>query len=280
MKNNIQIIQSPSNPKVKAIVKLRQRSVRDDEGLMLIDGIREIALAFKNHIQLKEIYYCPQLFKSEQGKILLEGLKQANLCFYEVSSHVFSKLAFGDRREGLLAVAQQSGKHLEELEVSGDSMFVVVEAIEKPGNLGAIMRTCDAAGVAALIVCDAKTDVYNPNVIRASLGTCFSLSVIETTTVCACAWLKDKKVKILSATPDAQREYWDIDFSFPCALVLGSEDKGLNKTLKAASDVLVHIPMKGAADSLNVSTSTAIILYEALRQQRQMRPKLTERKRT
>ncbi|MEW6009364.1 MAG: RNA methyltransferase [Candidatus Omnitrophota bacterium] len=260
--NESKQITSSANPKIKLLVKMRKKPSRDDTGLILIDGIREIRKALENNIRIEEVYYCKDLLKDSK---LLEVVSLKNCSLFEVSISVFSKIAFGDRREGIVALAQRPKINLEQLKVNKDSIFVVVENIEKPGNLGAIIRTCDAAGISALIVCDNKTDIYNPNVIRGSLGGCFCLPLVECLKQEAIRWLKSQHINIMCATPGAKTNYWQANLNFPCAVVLGSEDKGVSDDFKTASDFRVSIPMKGKIDSLNVSASAAIILYEILR---------------
>jgi len=263
--NNEIIIESPANPKIKALVKLRERKSRDELALMIIDGVREIGLALKNNFKLLELYFCQELIEEKDDEIL-KLARQQDSALFKVSKRVFEKIAFGDRAEGFVAVARQSKKRIEDLSCNKDCVFVVLESIEKPGNLGAIIRTSEAVGVDAIIVCDGKTDIFNPNCIRASIGACFSLPIVETSVQAALEWFKEKRIKIISAVPAAKLEYWKADLGAPCAIVFGSEDKGVSKTLADSSELKVNIPMKGEVDSLNVSTSAAIILYELLRQ--------------
>ncbi len=257
------VITSISNPRIKSLVKLRQHSFRQEQGLIFIEGLREVELANKSNIGIKEIFYCED-FLSDIN--ILENLSSEAAKIFKVSSAVFSKIAFGNRKEGILAVAEQPQKDLGDLELSKQSILVIVEQVEKPGNLGAIMRTCDAAGVTGLILCDCKTDAYNPNVIRASLGACFSLKLVEAGRPDTIAWLKSEKISVISAVPDVKNSLWQTQFGSPCAIVFGSEDKGVSQAFIDISESKVSIPMQGRVDSLNVSTSAAIILYEVLRQ--------------
>lgn len=266
------IIESTANPKIKALVKLRQRKYRDEQGLMIIDGAREIRFALQNKFRLCELYVCRELIEEVDSDILTSA-RECAVTVIEVNKKVFEKIAFGDRLEGFVAVGQQIKKKLEDLSVTKASALVLLEAIEKPGNLGAIMRTCEAAGIDAVLVCDGKTDVFNPNVIRASMGACFSLPIVEVSVQDAIRWLKEKKIKIISAVPGANLDYWNADLSAPCAIVFGCEDKGVSQTILAASENKISIPMRGKVDSLNVSTSAAIILYELLRQKSLENPK-------
>ncbi len=233
---------------------------------MLIEGFRELRLALLKGIEIESIYYCPELLDSKKTVILANNfLNQAKLVF-ETNLSVFSKIAFGERKEGVIGIARQRRKTLGDLTVGKDSILVVVENIEKPGNLGAIMRTCDAAGIKALIACNCPTDIYNPNCIRASLGACFCLDCFEATTEETISWLKQKNIKLILATPEAKSNYWQVCYKRPCAIIFGSEDKGLSADFKSASELKIGIPMFGKVDSLNVSASVAIVVYEALRQ--------------
>lgn len=265
-------IESTANPKIRALVKLRQRKSRDEQGLMIIDGAREIRFALSNKFKLCELYVCRELIEDFDAGIL-KLAKDCAVTIIEVSKRVFEKIAFGDRLEGFVAVAKQVKKTLEDLPLTKESALVLLEAIEKPGNLGAIMRTCEAAGIDAVLVCDGKTDIFNPNVIRASTGACFSLPIVEVSSQDAIQWLKEKKIKIISAVPGANLDYWQADLSTPCAIVFGCEDKGISQAMLATSEVKISIPMRGKVDSLNVSTSAAVILYELLRQRSQKNPR-------
>lgn len=186
--------------------------------------------------------------------------------FVEVSDKVMGKLAYGERHESIIALAKTPVLTLKDLKLSNHPLIVVLESLEKPGNLGAILRTCDGVGVEAVLVCDPKTDIYNPNVIRSSTGVVFSIPVVCATYEGIFSFLRSKKIKICASQPQGQKLYTQADFKGSWALVLGSEDKGLSEVWSTCADVTVKIPMKGHADSLNVSISAAIILYEALRQ--------------
>ncbi len=252
---------SLQNGHIKKAQALREASERREAGLTIIDGAREIKRAFEAGIILDQVFYV-----KGQHEILLKQLRSRKVEFIEVSSKVMEKLAYGDRHEGIIALARTPHVTLKELKVSIQPFVVVLESLEKPGNLGAILRTCDGAGVEAVLVCDPKTDVYNPNVIRASTGVIFSIPVVCAVSEEIRSFLKSKNIKICASAPEAQRVYTQADFKGAWALVLGSEDKGLSDFWLRAADMTVKIPMKGMADSLNVSISAAIILYEALRQ--------------
>ena len=189
-----------------------------------------------------------------------------NIESVEVSAKVLEKLAYGERHEGIIAVIKTPLLSLKDLKLSKEPLVVVLESLEKPGNLGAVLRTCDGVGVEAVLVCDPKTDVYNPNVIRSSTGTIFSIPVVCGSSSEISSFLKSKKIKICASTPAATKSYTQADFKGAWALVLGSESEGLSDFWLKLADLTVKIPMNGLADSLNVSISAAVILYEALRQ--------------
>lgn len=258
-------ISSIQNPKIKEIVKLRQRKERDSQKLFIIEGYREVSLAIKSSFEIKEVFYCEELLENKESQIVGEISKKGARVF-QVNKKVFAKISYGERLEGILALAKEERLKLNDLKLSKDSLIVAVESIEKPGNLGAILRTCDAAGVQAVVVCEGKTDIYNPNCIRSSLGAFFSLPVVEETSSNTIFWLKKNNFKIFLAMPDADMEYTKADFLGKSAIVLGSEDEGLSREWAKESNLKIKIPMKGRVDSLNVSAAASILIFEAKRQ--------------
>jgi RNA methyltransferase, TrmH family len=259
---------SLQNPRVKDVVKLRQRSHRDERGLMIVEGYRELKRALDNQVRPHMLFYCPAFYLGSHEPELVERCRQAGAGVWECSREVFAKMAYRDRPEGLLALAPQLRLTLADLRLPPDPLLVVAEAIEKPGNLGSILRSADAAGVHAVIVCDRCTDLNNPNVVRASIGTLFALPVVEATAEETRAWLKARGIRIFAATPHAEREYTEADMAGGCAIVVGTEQYGLSELWLQAADERVRIPMLGQADSLNVANATTILLYEAVRQRR------------
>ena len=260
------LIASLQNPRVKAVVRLRQRSHRDDTGLMLIEGYREIKRALDNKHFPVELYVCRELFQGENEGTLIRQCQDAKAEVLECTPAVFTKMTYRERPEGLLAVAPQVKRSLADLKVPSPALLVVAESIEKPGNLGTILRSADAAGVHAVIVCDRCTDINNPNVVRASIGTLFSLPVIETTSAEAMEWLAAKKIQIVAATPHAEKVYTQADLRKNTVLVLGTEQYGLSSKWLEQAQEKVRIPMLGQSDSLNVASAATILLYEAVRQ--------------
>ena len=258
-------ITSLVNPRIKKIVQLRDRKYRDKSGLTIIEGAREIIRAFEAKTEFKEIYYCEEKVTEKELKII-SRMKAKKVSVFSVTSKIFSKIVYGDRLEGILAIGVPKTLTLENVRVKKDSLFVIVEGVEKPGNLGAILRSCDGVGADGVLICDKKTDMFNPNVIRSSVGTVFSLNVMVCTNEEALNFLKLKKIKICAAMPYASTIYTKAEFSKGTAIVVGSEHKGLSSFWTKHADLHIRIPMRGRADSLNVSSSTAILLYEVLRQ--------------
>ncbi len=280
MISSMEKITSLQNERVKRIIKLqRKASARREEGLTVIEGAREVSRAMENGWQPVELWLCPGFGKTDQDVFqCFENVDATIPSRFQASEAVFSKITYRENPDGVLAVGPLVGRTLAELKLSKNPLILVAEGLEKPGNLGALLRTADGAGVDAVIVCDPATDLNNPNVIRASIGTLFYLPVAEATAEETLAFLKGKGVKILSAVPDAKMVYTDVDLTGPVAIVVGAEDKGLSNVWlvrrslgegeKKSADLNVKIPMLGKNDSLNVSVSAAILLYEAVRQRR------------
>ena len=257
---------SLQNPRVKAVVRLRARRDRDREQKLLVEGYREIKRALDNGYPLEELYFCPDMFQGTNEPGLIDACVDAGCRALRTAPQVFRKMAYRDRPEGLLAVAPQRHRSLGDLAWSAPPLLLVAEAIEKPGNLGTMLRAADAAGADGFIVCDRCTDLFNPNVVRASIGTLFSVCVAEATSCEALPWLRRRGVRVLAATPHADDFYTDADMAGPVAIAVGTEQCGLSEAWLAHADVRVRIPMLGQADSLNVATASALLLYEAVRQ--------------
>ena len=260
------LITSLSNPRVKHAIKLRQRSHRDEAGLLLVEGYREIKRALDNRHFPTELFFCRELFQGTNEDAIIERCRAAGAHAIACSVPVFTKLAYRERPEGLLAVAPRISGKLADIPVPSAPLLIVAESVEKPGNLGTILRSADAAGAHAVIVCDRCTDINNPNVVRASIGTLFSLPVVESTTPDVMSWLDRHDIRIVAATPHSDRLYTDVDMTRGIALVLGTEQYGLSDTWMDRAHEKVRIPMLGQADSLNVAAAATILLYEAVRQ--------------
>jgi TrmH family RNA methyltransferase len=276
---------------VKQLVKLRDRRPRDEAGVFLVEGYREIRRALEKNVALQEIYFAPEWFLGENEPALIEQARAAGAQTFELTKDAFAKVAYRERPDGLLAVAPQwrttladldeivgRGRRTPPLEMPanpagfGDPalqrapFLLVVEGIEKPGNLGTILRSADAAGCDAVIVCDPVTDIFNPNVVRASTGVLFSVPLVVEESARVLAWLREKGVRTVATTPAADKIYSDADLCGPLAVVMGSEQYGLSEFWLKNADLPVRIPMAGQADSLNVAMATIITLFEAVRQ--------------
>ncbi|MEG1480676.1 MAG: RNA methyltransferase [Kiritimatiellia bacterium] len=260
-------ITSPANPKIKAVVRLRQRSHRDEAKVMLTEGYREIHRALEHGYRPSALFYCEALWlKHEHEPLIVEQCNAVGAELFSCTQAVFEKIAYRERPDGLLAVGPQIACTLADLTLPKDALVLVCESIEKPGNLGTMLRSADASGVAAVIVCDPCTDIHNPNVVRASTGTLFTLPVAVADASTTVAWLKANHFSILAATPHAEKLYFEQSLTGRVALCLGSEQYGLTETFMNDVGVRVRIPMLGVADSLNVSAAATILLSEVVRQ--------------
>ena len=257
---------SPANPRVRAASRLRDRRERESLGLSLVDGAREIGRALTAGVETVELFSCPGLITSADARATLGVAQTANVTVTSVSERVMARLAFGDRSDGLVAVIRTPPVNLGRLVLPAEPLIVVAESVEKPGNLGAILRSADGAAADALIAADPRTDIFNPNAIRASLGTIFSLPVAVATTPATIAWLREAGIRIVVARVDGSLPYTEVDLCGALAIVLGSEAEGLADAWSGPGIQAVRLPMLGIADSLNVSAAAAILLYEARRQ--------------
>lgn len=262
-------ITSPSNPRIKETLALAKHAERSRRRQTVVEGERECRRALDAGIIPHTAFVCPLLI-SPGGEVVVEQLRaldQARRTFLvEVTPAVFAKLAYRGDSGGLLLVIPYLNATLDHLTVPDPAFVAVIEGVEKPGNLGAILRTADAAGVHAVIVCEGATDLHNPNVIRASLGALFTVPVVEAPTQAAIDWLRRQAIRIIATRPDASRKYTDVDYTGPVAIVMGAEATGLGEAWSQAADDQVTIPMAGQIDSLNLATSTALLLYEVVRQ--------------
>jgi len=261
-------ITSLQNPRVKQLVKLRDRRPRDAAGVFMVEGYRQIRRALDKGYAPTEFYYSPDWFLGEKENEpgLIEEAVEKGARVFELSKDTFAKVAYRERPDGLLAILPQWRNALDDLELSPTPFLLVVEGIEKPGNLGTILRSADAAGVDGLIVCDPVTDLFNPNVVRASTGVLFSVPVVIAESAEVRGWLKERNIRAVVTTPAATDSYTDSDLTGPMAIVMGSEQYGLSDDWLREADHRVRIPMSGQADSLNVAMATIITLFEAMRQ--------------
>lgn len=260
-------ITSPSNPKLKYVVKLRTCSAREESGEMIVEGFRECRRALDNGYRPRAIFHCPDFYlKNENEPALVDECRAKGAEVFTCSRQCFAKIAYKERPDGLLMVGPHVTVKLADLKLPENALVIVTEAIEKPGNLGTILRSADAARVAAVIVCNRATDIHNPNVVRASTGTMFSVPIAEATSGEALEFLKSRGFKILAATPHAEELHFEVDLTGNVAIALGAEQYGLTAKWMDGAELRVRIPMLGLADSLNVSAAATILVYEAVRQ--------------
>jgi TrmH family RNA methyltransferase len=262
----VETITSLQNPRLKRLVRLRDRRPRDEEKAFLVEGYREVRRALERNVTLDELYFSRDWFLGENEPALLAQAEAAGAKLFELSKEAFAKVAYRERPDGILAVAPQWSRTLADLRLSPAPFILVVEAIEKPGNLGTILRSADAAGCDAVIVCDPVTDLFNPNVVRASTGVLFSVPCVVGESKVVHAWLKERGIRTVATTPAASALYSDSDLRGPLAVVMGSEQYGLSEFWLKNADLPVRIPMAGQADSLNVAMAALITLFEAVRQ--------------
>lgn len=259
-------ISSAQNPKVKSVIKLRNKRERDQAELFLIEGYRELLRASDTSQDIQTLFICPKLFLGENEEQLINQIERQGAKVIECEVSIFEKMSYRDRPDGLLAVAKQKVSSLNDLKLSANPFVVIAVSIEKPGNLGTILRSADAVGVDAVIVADKVTDIYNPNVVRASVGTLFTQPVVQANSDEIFEWLEKNNIQIVTTSPSANEHYTNPDYQRASAIVVGSEQYGLPKEWFEKAAQNVFIPMNGAADSLNAATSTTLMLYEVLRQ--------------
>ena len=261
---HIDHLTSSQNPRIKDLQLLQDKSRhRRERGLFVVEGLREIKQSLIAGFHPEAIYYCDELLTEKDILKIAEG---HNCQISSVSKYLYEKIAYRGSTEGIIGVLHSKSTSLSKIKLRENPLILVLESIEKPGNLGAILRTADASGVDLVIICDPLTDLYNPNIIRSSLGGVFSNTIVCTDSDHAINWLKTNKVNILTAQLQDSDLYYQIDMSSSTAIVLGPEDKGLSNKWREASNHKIRIPMLGELDSLNVSISGSILCYEALRQ--------------
>lgn len=258
------LISSLQNPSVKNLVKLNKARERKNQNLFVIEGARELSLAIAGDYFIKEVYVCQDFFNTSRYPKVLEELPSERIIY--ITDSVFEKVAYRTSSDGIIALAQPKSLKLNDIKLSDNPFVIILESVEKPGNLGAILRSADAAAIDAVIVCDPQTDVYNPNVIRSSVGGLFTVQTAVCTSTEAMEWLQEHSIKSFAAELEAAEFYQDVDFREPSAIVMGTEADGLTDTWINFATQRIKIPMRGKIDSLNVSVSTAVLTFEAMRQ--------------
>ena len=271
----VETITSAQNPKIRNLLSLQEKSrTRREQGLFVVEGRRELEHALEAGFRARTVFVCPEITgdrwpvgagHDDRHDSVIPGLTR-NLNIVEIPKSLYRKIAYRESTEGIIAEMEVRERRLEDLQLSGHPLVVVLESVEKPGNLGAVLRSADAARADAVIVCDPLTDLWNPNLIRASLGGTFTVPTVCASSEETIAWLRAHGIRILTAQLQDSAWYYDIDMTGGTALVMGTESTGLTDRWRAAADAHIRIPMLGRLDSLNVSVSAAILLFEAVRQ--------------
>ena len=260
------LITSLHNPKIKYAASLRESRQRKKDRVMLVEGRDEIVMALESGAKPQMLFYCFDFFGEGDHSSLMEQIVQRGSGTMEVNKRVFEKIAYRENPDGWLAIFPSIQKKLDDLKLGDNPLIVVVESVEKPGNLGAILRTSDAANVDAVVLCDPKIDLGNPNVLRTSRGTLFTLPIVLAKSDEAFGWLKAHGIKTVAATPEGSTLYTEANLRQPSAIIVGTEKGGLSALWRDGADIKARVPMFGKINSLNVSVSTALFIYEAVRQ--------------
>lgn len=255
-------ITSTQNPKIKSLLALEKPRERRKQQLFIVEGAKEVRMALEAGYKIGNIFFCEEILNPTESGDLLRDDK----LLIPVSKEVFDKIAMRESTGGILAVAEQKNHRLTDIQLSKNPLLLILEGVEKPGNLGAVLRTADAAGVDAVIICDPQTDFYNPNVIRSSVGCVFTKQIASATSEETISWLKKNNVAVFCTYLKASKPYHTIDYKQSCALVMGTEATGLSEIWVENATSNIIIPMLGKIDSMNVSNAAAVVVYEAMRQ--------------
>lgn len=256
------LITSPQNSKIKNILALEKARERKRQNIFIIEGLKELSLAVEGGYKVNSVFFCPEIVSEKTIRHI--GIHE-NLLI-PVQQSIFEKIAYRDSTGGIIGLAEQKKHTLKDIQLSSTPLILILEAVEKPGNLGAILRTADAAKADAVIICDPQTDFYNPNVVRSSVGCIFTTQVASATSAETIEWLKKAHIQILATYLRASKPYYEVDFKTPSAVVMGTESTGLSEEWIKNADLNIIIPMQGKIDSMNVSTAAAVIIFEATRQ--------------
>ncbi|HAN78322.1 MAG TPA: rRNA methyltransferase [Bacteroidales bacterium] len=257
-------ISSKQNPGIKNLVLLQKQKERAEQNLILIEGLKEIEKADLSGYVIEQVYFCPEIIGLQQVSELFTKSKPGKV--FSVSADVFEKIAYRESTGGVIVLAKPKLHTFSGLNLPKNPLLLVLEGVEKPGNMGAIYRTADAAGIDAVLIAEPRTDLYNPNAIRASLGCVFSVPTVICSGAEALNWLKTNQIHIFSTYLQAAVPYHTVNFAQPCAIVLGTEADGISDQWVKNSNTNIIIPMRGQADSMNVSTAAAVVVFEACRQ--------------
>jgi len=262
----IESVTSPHNPKIKDLLALQEKSrERRERGVFVVEGVRELEHCINAGFEIDTVFYCPSIL-GQSSFFAMDRPELSSAKLIELPEALYSKVAYRGGTEGIIAEVKWKDHSLDSLQLGDNPLIAVLESVEKPGNLGAVLRSADAAGADAVIVCNPLTDLYNPNLIRASIGAVFTVPVVCCNSEDAIKWLKNNNIQILTAQLQDSGWYYDLDMKAGTAIVIGTESTGLSDRWRQAADAHVKIPMLGRLDSLNASVSAAILLFEAVRQ--------------
>jgi len=262
------LITSVKNQKITNFQHLQKAKERKEQDIFIIEGIKEIEKAVKSNYVFRTVFFCAKIISFETVKQILKQTIVDEI--FEVNLEVYQKIAYRENTEGIVVLAKPKNHFINNLDLKPNALVLILEGLEKPGNIGAILRTADAAGVDAVIMCELKTDLYNPNLIRASLGCLFSLPIAICDSENTIEWLQQNNIKIYCTNLEASIPYYSVDFRKSSAIVMGTESTGITNKWIEAADKNIIIPMNGEADSMNVSTSAAVIIFEAFRQRKSL----------
>ena len=258
------IIQSQKNPRIKNFQHLQKAHERRKQNVFMVEGLFEIEKMLLKDYTVQSVFFCPELIEFKEVNRIFSGHHVEEL--FEVSKEVYQKIAYRENSGGIIALAQPKTHRLSDLQLPQNPLLLILESVEKPGNLGAMLRTADAAGIDAVIVCDTQTDLYNPNTVRSSIGCLFTVPVALADSTSTIQWLNEKNIQIFCTYLQASVPYHTVDYSKASAIVMGTEATGLTETWVKAATQNIIIPMRGIADSMNVSTAAAVVIFEACRQ--------------
>jgi TrmH family RNA methyltransferase len=264
MEYKFEAISSKQNPRIKNLLHLQKHSERVKQNLFLIEGLKETEKALHSDYKCDSFFFCPEIIDRDKIYKLLNFQFEGKT--FELTREIFNKLAYRKDSGGVLLLARPKDHNLDKLVLPDNPLLLIIEGIEKPGNIGAIYRTADAAGISAIIICDPGTDLYNPNTLRASLGCVFTIPTAISANNETIEWLKNRKIKIYTSYLQAAIPYYEANFCQAAAIVMGTESTGVTDIWLNSSDANIIIPMQGQADSMNVSTAAAVLIFEARRQ--------------
>ncbi len=261
-------ISSAVNPRVKEAVRIRERRLTEEQNLLVIEGRRIIETALEAGVDIREVFFTDRFGSQKEGRAILNSIRGKGANIFAVAEHVLNKITDTETPQGVVAIASYKIFSLDSLPLKKNALYAVADGVREPGNLGTIIRTADAAGVAAAIILEGTCDVFMPKVIRATAGSIFNIPIARATERYFLKWLRSRKVLLAAASADAATSVFDAELTGPAAFVFGNEAHGVSKAIKDAADLSLKIPIYGKAESLNVATSAAVCLYEAARQRR------------